>query len=179
MRVPTILASFALAVPLLAVASGADAQQETDAAYMKKVATAAPAQIIRDATVVRMANGKMQTLKQGTNGFSCMVTPTGVPMCGDAAAMEWANAWQTKAPPPDKVGFMYMLNGDTGASNTDPYATKAEAGNHWIKTGSHVMIVGPAVKAMASYPRTADPNAKAPYVMWPGSPYEHLMLPVK
>ena len=108
-----------------------------------------------------------------------MVTPTDVPMCGDQAAMEWANAWQTKAPPPDKVGFMYMLAGDTGASNTDPYATKPEPGNHWIKTGSHVMIVGPSVKSMPNYPRTADANPKVPYVMWPGSPYEHLMLPVK
>src|SRR4029077_17413155 len=33
-----------------------------------------------------------------------------------------------------------MLAGDNGASNTDPYAAKAEAGNHWIKTGPHVMV---------------------------------------
>ena len=38
------------------------------------------------------------------------------------------------SPPPDKVGFIYMLNGDNGASNTDPWATKAETENHWIKT---------------------------------------------
>ncbi len=96
-----------------------------------------------------------------------------------AAKMEWAHAWQTHAPPPDKVGFIYMLNGDTGASNTDPWATKSEPGNHWIKTGAHVMIVGPAAKTMAGYPRTADADPTKPYVMWPGSPYEHLMLPVK
>jgi hypothetical protein len=41
------------------------------------------------------------------------------------------------------------------------------------------MIVGPAAKTMASYSRTADPDPTKPYVMWPGSAYEHLMLPVK
>jgi hypothetical protein len=31
---------------------------------------------------------------------------------------------------------------------------------------------------MQGYPRTADPDVTRPYVMWPGTPYEHLMLPV-
>ncbi len=179
MSVRKILTSLALSVPLAAVAGAAGAQSGSDSAYMKRVATAAPAQIVRDATVVRMANGTMQTLKKGGNGFTCMVLPDGTPMCADANAMEWAHAWQTHAPPPDKVGFMYMLAGDHGVSNTDPYGAKPQPGNHWTKTGPHVMIVGPMVKEMASYPTTADPNVKEPYVMWPGTPYEHLMLPVK
>lgn len=37
---------------------------------------------------------------------------------------------------------MYMLAGGTDASNVDPYAKKPSAGNHWVKTGPHVMIVG-------------------------------------
>jgi hypothetical protein len=41
------------------------------------------------------------------------------------------------------------------------------------------MIVGLAAKTMAGYPRTADPDPTKPYVMWPGSAYEHLMLSVK
>jgi len=35
---------------------------------------------------------------------------------------------------------MYMLRRDGGASDTDPYATKEEPGNNWIKTGAHVVI---------------------------------------
>jgi len=31
-------------------------------------------------------------------------------------------------------GFIYMLNGDNGGSNTDPWATKSEPSNHWVKT---------------------------------------------
>ena len=37
-----------------------------------------------------------------------------------------------------------------------PYAKGPEAGNHWIATGSHVMVVGPAVKAMPGYPKDAE-----------------------
>jgi hypothetical protein len=41
------------------------------------------------------------------------------------------------------------------------------------------MIVGAAAKAMVGYPKAADADPTKPYVMWPGSPYEHLMIPVK
>jgi hypothetical protein len=169
---------FGLTSGLLLLAYGADAQQPSDAEYTAKVMTAAPLPICQNATIVRTVNGATQTLKKGTNEYTCMEN-NGVPMCMDPNAIEWAQAWQTHAPPPDKVGFIYMLNGDTGASNTDPWATKSEPGNHWVQTGSHVMIVGPAVKAMPGYPRTADADPTKPYVMWAGSPYEHLMLPVK
>jgi hypothetical protein len=181
MRGPRRASSLAIGVPLLALAGIAYAQQsvtETDAQYTAKVMTAAPPQIVQGATIVRMVNGTMKTLQKGTNGFTCM-EESGTPMCMDPNAMEWADAWQSHKPAPDKTGFIYMLNGDTGASNTDPWAVKSEPGNHWIKTGAHVMIVGPAAKSMAGYPRTPDPDPTKPYVMWPGTPYEHLMLPVK
>jgi hypothetical protein len=92
--------------------------------------------------------------------------------------MEWIDAWlHHKTPAAGKVGFMYMLEGGTDASNTDPYATAPSAGNHWVKTGPHVMVVGGG--AMSGYPRAADPDTSKPYVMWPVTPYEHQMLPVK
>ena len=83
----------------------------------------------------------------------------------------------TRAAPPDSVGFVYMLAGDDGASNTDPYAKASSPGNHWVKTGPHVMIVGPAASSMG-YPATTDPDPTKPFVMWPGTPYAHLMIPV-
>jgi hypothetical protein len=70
-------------------------------------------------------------------------TPGPDPMCMDQSALEWAMAWVGhQTPPVGKAGFMYMLAGGTDASNTDPYASKPEPGNHWIKTGPHVMVVG-------------------------------------
>jgi hypothetical protein len=99
-------------------------------------------------------------------------------MCGDANAMAWVDAWIKHATPAaGKVGFMYMLEGGTDASNTDPYATRPTADNHWIKTGPHVMIVG-AGAMVQGYPRNPDPDTSSPYVMWPDTPYEHLMIPV-
>jgi len=55
---------------------------------------------------------------------------------------------------------------------------KEESGNNWIKTGSHVMIVGSGAKMLDGYPREAKADPTKPYVMWPGTVYEHLMLPV-
>jgi hypothetical protein len=98
------------------------------------------------------------------------------PMCCDKNAMEWAGAWMGhKTPTAGKVGFMYMLAGGTDASNVDPYATKPTATNHWVKTGPHVMVVGGDAAFYDSYPKNADPDTSVPYVMWAGTPYQHLM----
>ena len=147
--------------------------------------SAAPDKVAKGATIMAMeAGGKMRTLREGTNGFTCMpdnpATPGPDPMCMDKNAMEWVHAWIAHtAPPAGKVGFMYMLSGGTDASNTDPYATKPEPNNHWIKTGPHVMIVGADPSFYAMYPKGADPDTAVPYVMWAGTPYQHLMIPIK
>jgi hypothetical protein len=152
----------------------------SDQKLMRTLRGAAPQYILDHATILNMGpDGKMKVIKQGDNGWTCM-DPGGAPMCADKAAMEWAQAWQDKGPAPQKLGFIYMLRGDNGTSNTDPYATKQTPDNNWVKTGSHVMIVGAEAKGMMEwYPRDAKPDPKKPYVMWPGTPYEHLMIPVK
>jgi hypothetical protein len=168
-------------------ASAADkpAKAPTDASLIASAMKAAPPSVAKGATVVAMnADGTMRTVRKGTNGFTCMpdnpMTPGPDPMCLDANAMEWAKTWMGHQPPPQgKVGFMYMLAGGTDASNTDPYATKPTATNHWIKTGPHVMIVGADPSFYDSYPKKADPDTSVPYIMWAGTPYQHLMAPVK
>jgi hypothetical protein len=152
-----------------------------DRKLMMAINRAAPHSVVDHATIMAMEpGGKMRIVKQGDNGFTCM-DPDNSPMCADKAAMEWVDAWQGhKTPPESGLGFIYMLSGDTGTSNTDPYATKEAPDNNWVKTGSHVMIVGSAAKEMAkAYPHDAKPDASKPYVMWPGTPYEHLMMPVR
>jgi len=157
----------------------------SDADLIKLALSAAPEAIAKDATIIAMdAEHKTRTLRQGSGQWTCMpghADPANPdPMCGDKNAMEWASAWiGHKEPPSNKVGFMYMLRGDGGASNTDPYATKEAPGNNWVKTGAHVMIVGSGAKMLDGYPREAKADPAKPYVMWPGTPYEHLMLPVQ
>ena len=156
----------------------------SDAQLIASALHAAPASVAKGATVVTMDDKGMHTIRQGTNGFTCMpdnpATPGPDAMCADKNAMEWIDAWVAHKPPPtNKVGFMYMLAGGTDGSNTDPYATKPEPGNHWIKTGPHIMIVGGDASFYDSYPKNADPDTSQPYVMWAGTPYQHLMAPVR
>jgi Ni/Co efflux regulator RcnB len=180
MKRPLTAAALLAASSLVAMPSAA----ADDAALIKSAESAAPAAVARDAAVHAMdEKGNMRTLREGTNGFRCMpdnpVTPGSDPMCGDANSMEWAMAlMQKKEPPKGKVGFMYMLAGGSDASNTDPYATKPEAGNNWVETGPHVMIVN-ATDMMQGYPTDPTPDTSRPYVMWAGTPYAHLMIPVK
>jgi len=149
---------------------------------MRSAMSAAPASVAAHATIARAnADGTMTTLRKGTSGFTCMPdnpqTPGPDPMCMDANAMAWAMAWMGHKPPPsDKPGVMYMLEGGTDFSNVDPYATKPDGA--WIKTGPHVMVVGSAA-VLAGYPSGPRPDTRSPYVMWAGTPYAHLMIPVR
>jgi hypothetical protein len=175
-----IAALLTAAGAILALAGAANAMNmQTDDELMEALSTAAPKPVLENATILNMGeDGKMRVVRPGSNGWTCM-DPGGAPMCADKAAMEWAAAWQSHGPAPQKLGFMYMLNGDTGASNTDPYAKGETADNNWVRTGAHVMIVGAEAQSMMQlYPREAKADPAKPYVMWPGSPYEHLMLPV-
>jgi hypothetical protein len=170
----------AMGVSMTATASDKSADQK----LIKSAMQAAPAKVAGKATIVAMEKDGMRTVRAGSNGFTCMpdnsTTPGPDPMCMDAAAMEWAHAWMShKEPTVGKVGFMYMLAGGTDASNTDPYAQQPSADNHWVKTGPHVMIVGADPAFYDMYPKDADPDTSVPYVMWPGTPYQHLMIPVK
>ena len=146
--------------------------------------SAAPAAIATAASIVTVDDaGKMTTLREGKNGWTCMpdspATPGPDPMCMDQNAAKWATAWISHKPPPEgTTGVMYMLEGGTDASNTDPYATKPTAENGWVKTGPHIMIVG-SKEILAGMPSGAKPDTAVPYVMWAGTPYAHLMVPMK
>ena len=166
------------------IAFAVPAAADDDATLIRSAESAAPAAVGSMAAVYAMDDkGQMRTLREGSNGWWCMpdspATPGPDPMCGDANSMEWAMAWiGKKEPPKGKVGFIYMLEGGTDASNTDPYATVPTEANNWIKTGPHVMVLN-AMDMMAGYPTSPNPDTSQPYVMWAGTPYAHLMLPVK
>ena len=124
----------------------------------------------------------MKTLKQGTNGWTCVPdgpSPGVDPMCLDKNGMEWADAWMShKDPPKGKMGFGYMLMGGSDASNTDPFATEPQARR---QVGRHRAARHGAEHRRRTSPATRrrPTNTKVPYVMFPGTPYAHLMIPVK
>jgi hypothetical protein len=183
----------ALAVALVLLTSFADAQEKntkkaastmshekmalSDAQYTRVALSAAPSSVSKDAGIMRSdTNSDMKTLRESKNGFTCMVA-MGQPMCADANSMAFFGAWMKHENPSDKDGITYMLRGDNGASNTDPYATRKTADNHWVATGPHIMVVGPGAKSMG-LPDSADADPTKPYLMWANTPYAHAMIPV-
>jgi hypothetical protein len=152
---------------------------KTEPAYIAKVKTAAPASVVNNATITMpQPDGSSKTVQTGSNGFTCFIGNDGTPECDDENAMEWRKALQAKQAPPNKIGFIFMLDGDTGTSNHD--SAERHTHQHWVQTGPHVMIVGGAAREMLSaYPRDLDvKDPTQPYVMFPGKPNEHLMIPV-
>jgi len=150
----------------------------SEPAYLAKVKTAAPEPIVSKATIIMMQEGKPRELQAGSNGFTCLISPDGTPLCADQNALELMKSIRERTEPPDKIGFIYMLAGDTGTTNHHPH--QKETRQHWVQTGPHVMVVGPRVREMGGYSRTVDvADPSQPYVMFPGTPYEHLMLPTK
>jgi hypothetical protein len=178
MNVRTLLIGCCFA--LFSSPAAAQMKHVSDEELLKAIEGAAPPEIVANATVLNMTpDGKMKTVREGSNGWTCM-DPGGAPMCADAGGLEWAQAYMAKGQAPQKLGFIYMLKGDAGISNTDPYGMTETPDNNWVVTGPHVMIVGAEAKTMMqSYPREAKADPSKPYVMWPDTPYEHLMLPVK
>ncbi|HEX9483161.1 MAG TPA: hypothetical protein VF929_01225, partial [Gemmatimonadaceae bacterium] len=74
------------------------------AAKIASATSAAPASISAKATIAYIgADGKMITLRAGTNGWVCLPdnpgTPKPDPMCADKAWQEWMQAWMAKKTP--------------------------------------------------------------------------------
>ena len=150
----------------------------SDAAIIAKATSAAPPEIGKSATVVGVGpDGQMKQLRAGTNGWMCMVDPAGDPMCLDKEWQAWGDAWMNKKDPPQPkaVGVAYMLKGDKGASNTDPYVAKPTADNQWVVSGPHIMILPTDSAQLDAFP--TDPTKGGPWVMWKGTKYAHIMVP--
>lgn len=158
---------------------------KTKAEKIANAMSAAPAAISEHATIMdwpASREGKPVVIREGHNGWVCFPTaPTAVgnaPECDDEAWMKWGEAYMAKKdPPPATFGLSYMIapGGESG-SNTDPRAEKATPTNEWGHDGPHLMLLLPA-EAMKGLP-TKRTNAGA-YVMWAGTPYAHVMIPVK
>src|SRR4029079_15285208 len=170
---------------ILLTAGTAGAYAASKDEMIKNAMAAAPKAVGENASVVTFDDKmNMVVLKKGTNGFTCLpndpTTPSSDPMCVDENGLSWTMALIKKepAPPEGKIGFGYMLQGETATSNVDPFAPPPADGQ-WQAAGPHVMIFNPKAAAIAGYPQPGEkPDVTQPWVMWAGSPYEHLMIPV-
>ena len=154
--------------------------------------TAAPSYIAKDATVL---NEKMEMLREGTNGWTCLpVNPRGMsdpengwkdaheamPLCGDAEVFKWISAYLSdEIPDMDYDGYAWMLHGDMGEDNSTPKVmSKNDAKEgHWIESGPHLMRMPKDPSSLDGM--TTDFNSGAPYVMFSGTPYAHIMYPLQ
>jgi len=164
-----------LAAALLMVPVAGSAEEQSDA--LTNALSAAWPGMVENASVV---DWEGNVLQEGSNGYTCLPTPPMLngtaPMCMDGEWMKWADAWQNKKEyAAESLGVSYLLAGDEGASNIDPYAEGPTDGNQWIREGAHLMIVAPG-DLLEAFP--TDPQNGGPYVMWKGTPYAHLMVPI-
>jgi hypothetical protein len=168
------------------VEAAAPTDAASDQVKIANAMSAAPEAIARDATILdwpQHEGAEMRQLRAGTNGWICLPDNPGTegndPMCLDEPWMSFMHASMRRVPPRiDRVGISYMISeGGVYASNTDPFATGPTPDNEWGFDGPHIMIVVPEAGAMQGLPTKRETGE--PYVMYAGTPYAHIMVPVR
>jgi hypothetical protein len=141
--------------------------------------SAAPAAIADNATILDYeldADGRLVVLRDGSNGWTCQPdgpgTPSNDPWCFDQTWSDWLGAFVAgEEPDTTVVGLAYLLQG-----GTDPVATEPAAGEDWVASPPHIMIIVPGDLDQSVF--STDHDSAGPFIMWAGTPYEHLMMPV-
>ncbi len=140
--------------------------------------SAGPSSISMDAAIV---DWSMNRIREGTNGWTCLPdrpdTPGNDPWCVNEPWLNFVHALMNKTEPTyTGLGIAYMLQGDAAVSNTDPYATEMTTEDDWVVgLGAHSMILVPDLESLKNI--STDPYNGGPWVMWPDTPYAHLMIP--
>jgi hypothetical protein len=174
----TIVVGLARAAP---IASQNDADTQ---AKIANALSAGPSAIADQATILDYEMddaGQFVVLREGSNDWSCFPDfpggPIDDPMCLDATWLAWLYAMFTGEEPNVTVpGIAYMLQGSSDASNTDPFATEPAAGEDWVIGPPHLMIIVPEELDQSVF--STDHASGGAWIMFPGTPYEHVMMPV-
>ena len=176
-----LVIAVAVALPLLPAFGEGGARRDVVlyAAELARAERAGPSSLSKNATIMDR-DGK--ELRKGTNGWTCMPdnpnTPGTDSMCMNEPWLNFRDARKNKTKPTyTQVGIAYMLQGDSPVSNSDPYAKAPKPGDDWVEgLGAHIMVLVPDVEAL----KNVSTNSKngGPWIMWPDTPYAHLMLPI-
>ena len=182
-----LMLTFLLVLVAVFSALSLQAQDEDDEVQDKieNAMSAAPIAIAQNATILDNAfdeNGDPIILREGTNEWTCFPaldeTPSDDPVCFDPMWMVWWEALVSGTEPNITApGFAYMLQGGSGASTTDPFLMEPAEGEDWKFSPPHVMVILPEPLDTDLF--TTDPTLGGPWIMWAGTPYEHIMMPIE
>ena len=171
--------SFIVLITFLMLCGRRESFAQDKEALINDALAAAPPEIAKTAKVVE-SDGKV--LREGSGSYTCFPTMPELrekgkePMCLDKTWLAWRSAWLHKKPfKPEHMGIGYMLAGDTGSSNIDPYAEAPTGSNQWVVEGPHVMVIVADAADLEAF--STDPSNGGAYVMWKGTPYAHIMVP--
>ncbi len=182
--------SVLLAIGLSAAAAGVAAAAQTSAGgelarKIREAKSSAPAALAADATILDWPDAPGEAfgvLREGSNGWYCLpdypADRSFAPECFDEEWLAFLTAYVAgEAPETKRIGLSYMLNARWAASNTDRSATGPTADNQWHEGGAHLMLVVPDPALLEWFPTTPTPAGSA-YVMFAGTPWAHLMIPI-
>ena len=167
-------------VSLQAQAKPAATGPEGEAEFVKAAEAAAPARIAGQASVARLEpSGKVTMIRNGSNGFTCTIMPDGsnAPYCGDKQGFPWMVAAMSHQPKPPTTspGIGYMAKGGVHYETPSGEIVLApSAQTKEVKEPPHWMLLWPADPKATGIP--TRPNAGGTYIMFPGTPYAHLMI---
>jgi hypothetical protein len=144
---------------------------------IRRALLAGPSCITAEATVAEMdAAGQLTVLRPGTNDWICVPGEQNIigatDMCLDPMGMVWLQDLLAGKPKPTNTspGLIYMLNGATQHSYTDPFDTTSPA----IPIGPHWMLIWPFDAQAAGLPTVM--RDAGTMVMFAGTPYAHLHI---
>jgi hypothetical protein len=178
-------------IALIGICGAAGNSQTSKGAEITQALSAAPEAIAAKAAVAVMgAKGNLTELRPGSNGWTCLAhradplhpdTIEHHPACFDKYGLEWIQDYEAgRRPNPEHVGYSYMLRGGSSWSNTDPSAGKLALGQKdFIHMPAHIMILNAKVADSSGFPSgQVDPDPHQPFVMFGGTPYALLIIPI-
>jgi hypothetical protein len=160
-------------------------QQTNDSAHeeaikkerIRRAMLAGPSAVTADATVAEIdAHGNLTVLRQGTNDWVCIPGNQDIigqtDMALNPMGLLWLKDYMAGKPKPtnSSPGLIYMLNGATQHSYTDPHDRTSPA----IPIGPHWMLIWPfdaKAAGLSSVMRDAGTM-----VMFAGTPRAHLHI---
>lgn len=185
-RVFGIAALVALTLTLALTLAQDSQTTMTDEEKLQDAMSAGPATITQDATIMDWPSSEgedFRVLREGSNGWVCLPSSPGKVAqglrnaeCDDEVWQAWLAAYLAgEVPQVDRFGITYSLSYTASGSNTDPSATGPTDDNGWHTYPPHIAVLLPNLNYEGI---STDPHNGGPYVMFPGTPYAHIMVPV-